>query len=85
MSIRLRADVSVTETGDGMVLLDERSGRYWQLNSAGALVLRLLLDGVTPDEAAQTLTTRYPVSFERAGKDVAALVESLRAAQLVSP
>lgn len=85
MSLRLRAGVSIAETDDGTVLLDERSGRYWQLNSSGALALRLLLDGATPEEVAQTLVARHPVSRERAGDDVAALVESLRAAQLVTP
>jgi Coenzyme PQQ synthesis protein D (PqqD) len=85
VSLQLRADVSLTDTDDGMVLLDERSGRYWQLNSSGALVLRRLLDGATPEEVTKTLTTRYPVSQEQAGSDVAALVASLRAAGLVSP
>ncbi|MGH8887721.1 MAG: PqqD family peptide modification chaperone [Egibacteraceae bacterium] len=45
-----------------MVLLDERSGRYRQLNTSGALVLRVLLDGATPQKAAKTLATRCPVS-----------------------
>lgn len=85
MSVRLRADVSLVETDDGMVLLDERSGRYWQLNRVGGLVLRILLDGATPEDAAKTLATRYPVSRERAHSDVRALVESLHAARLVAP
>lgn len=84
MSLRLRAGVSLTETDDGMVLLDERSGQYWQLNSSGALTLQRLLEGATPEDAAKTLAARYPISQEQAGGDVTALVESLRAAQLVS-
>jgi hypothetical protein len=44
MTVRLRADMSATDTDDGPVLLDERVGRYWQLNRTGAFVLRLLLD-----------------------------------------
>jgi Coenzyme PQQ synthesis protein D (PqqD) len=85
MSLRLRADVSITKTDDGMVLLDERSGRYWQLNSSGALVLRTLLDGATLEQAATTLAARYPVCQEQASGDVTALVTSLRAARLVCP
>ncbi|HEV7451226.1 MAG TPA: hypothetical protein VGO16_07530 [Pseudonocardiaceae bacterium] len=32
MTLQLRADVSTADTDDGLVLLDERAGRYWQLN-----------------------------------------------------
>lgn len=66
------------------MLLDERAGRYWPLNPTGALVLRLLLDGVTPDQVAQTLADRHPVSTERAAADVTALLECLRTAGLVT-
>ena len=83
MTVRLRADVSTADTDEGMVLLDERAGRYWQLNSTGALVLRLLLDGATPGRAAQTLAERHPVSTEQAAADVTALLQRLRAAGLV--
>ncbi|USA02001.1 hypothetical protein NCG97_17145 [Streptomyces lydicamycinicus] len=34
-----------TDTDDGTVLLNERTGRYWQLNATGGQVLRQLLDG----------------------------------------
>ncbi|MGK5728380.1 lasso peptide biosynthesis PqqD family chaperone [Streptomyces sp. URMC 124] len=95
MNLTLRRDVSATDTEDGMVLLDERAGSYWQLNSTAALILRTLLDGNrdgaregacdgTPERAAQVLTERYPsLSAERAATDVAALIDSLSAARLV--
>jgi hypothetical protein len=84
MTLRLRADVSTADTDEGMVLLDERAGRYWQLNRTGALVLRLLLDGATPLQATQTLAGRYPVSPEQAAADIAVLLEGLRTAGLVT-
>ena len=83
MTLQLRADVSTADTDDGVVLLDERAGRYWQLNPTGALVLRLLLDGTAPHEVAQTLADRHPVSTEQAAADVAALLERLHTAGLV--
>ncbi|KNB54284.1 hypothetical protein AC230_05540 [Streptomyces caatingaensis] len=67
-----------------MVLLDERRGRYWQLNGTGALVLRALLDGATPEEAAALLARTHPVSRDRAAADVAALLEHLTRAGLVT-
>ncbi|MFF2963230.1 PqqD family peptide modification chaperone [Streptomyces sp. NPDC057963] len=53
-----------------MVLLDERDGRYWQLNSTGATVLQALLDGAGPQQIADRKnrwsvgTTRYGTSRE---------------------
>ena len=83
MTLQLRADVSTADTEDGLVLLDERAGRYWQLNPTGALVLQLLLDGVAPDQVAQMLADRHPVRTEQAAADVNALLERLRTAGLV--
>ena len=81
---RLRADVSVCPTDDGMVLLDERRGRYWQLNGTGALVVQALLDGATPQQVADQLARTQPVTRERAAADVAALVDQLTRAKLVT-
>ena len=84
MGVRLSADVSTAETDGGLVLLDERAGRYWQLNRTGALILSTLLDGATPAHAAEILADRYTVSVEKAIADVSALLEHLSAAGLVT-
>ena len=81
--MRLRKGVTVTETEDGAVVLDERSGTYWQLNSSGSLILSILLAGGTEEQAADALAAKYPVDPGRALADVRALIESLRAARLV--
>lgn len=83
MALRLRPDVSVTSTAAGMVVLDERSGRYWQLNRSGSLILRSLLDGDTLSQAAQQLASSYGISPERAAADAGTLVDELRNAGLV--
>jgi hypothetical protein len=84
MRVRLSADVSYVETDDGLVLLDERAGRYWQLNRTGALILSTLLDGATPVHAAEILADRYTISVKNAIADVSALLEHLCAAGLVT-
>lgn len=84
MSMRLRTDVSTTETGNGAVLLDERAGRYWQLNPTGARVLRLLLNGAATHQIAQALAEGHPVSTEQAAADVAAFLQHLRTAGLLT-
>lgn len=84
MTLALNPDVSAADTDTGMVLLDERAGRYWHLNDTGALVLRALLDGKTPKDAAARLAERFPgVGAERAAADVAALLETLSRSRLV--
>ncbi|GAB2592519.1 hypothetical protein GCM10027168_26930 [Streptomyces capparidis] len=83
MTYHLGPDVSATDTEEGLVLLDQRTGRYWQLNPSGAAVLRLVLAGNSPREAAEELVRRAPAAAPRAEADVAALLNALRAARLV--
>ncbi|HEY6422606.1 MAG TPA: lasso peptide biosynthesis PqqD family chaperone [Pseudonocardiaceae bacterium] len=84
MPLRLRPDIATTGTDDGLVLLDERTGRYWQLNSTGAHVLHALLEGHHPDHIAADLATRYRIDVQRARNDVTAITDHLRVAKLVA-
>jgi Coenzyme PQQ synthesis protein D (PqqD) len=83
MTLRLRDGVSSADTDYGIMLLDEDSGRYWNLNPTAAQILRLLLDGGTPAEAARQVTEQYAVDADTAGRDVRELVDGLHAAGLV--
>jgi PqqD family protein of HPr-rel-A system len=83
MTLRLLDHVVMTETEDGAVLLNERSGQYWQLNRSGWLILQTLLRDGTPDAAAAALAARYPVEPDQARADVEALLATLRTARLV--
>lgn len=85
MTLKLRNGVSAADTDYGIVLLDEDSGQYWNLNPSAARVLRLLMDGGTSAEAVRQLTERYAVDADGAARDVADLVERLRSAGLVEP
>jgi hypothetical protein len=75
---RLRPEISVAQTDYGMVLLDGRSGEYWQLNDTAALIVQRLLDGHSPADVAQFLTSEYEVERTDAERDIAALVTSLK-------
>ncbi len=83
--LRLRADVSTVDTDDGLVLLDERSGKYYQLNSSGAVVLRALLEDGSTEAVVRTLCERFPHQTDRIATDVAAVVEHLRTVGLITP
>jgi Coenzyme PQQ synthesis protein D (PqqD) len=81
--LKLCSGVSLAETEYGVALLDEESGQYYNLNPTGALVLRKLLDGGTPEQAVQALVEEYDVGEDDAGRDVKDLVDQLRQAELV--
>ncbi|QDQ09752.1 lasso peptide biosynthesis PqqD family chaperone [Streptomyces spectabilis] len=86
MSLTLRPEVRATDTADGMVLLDEVTGRYWQLNRTAALVLRSLVGGAGPPDAARALRAAYPrLTAERAADDAASITRALAEARLVVP
>ena len=84
MTLRLRGGVSLVETEYGVVLLDEDSGEYWNLNPTGAQVLRTMLAGGTAARAAEELTGDYAVDHDSATRDVRELLDALRSARLVT-
>jgi Coenzyme PQQ synthesis protein D (PqqD) len=84
MTLTLRPGVSTADTDYGTTLLEETSGEYFTLNPTATLVLRTLLAGGTPEEAARALTDEYAVDAEMAGQDVADLIGALRSARLVA-
>lgn len=83
MKLELREGVSAVDTEYGIVLLDQDSGEYWDLNPSAALVVRTLLGGSTPGRAAQALTDEYAVDADTASRDVEELLGGLREAGLV--
>jgi hypothetical protein len=83
MMLRLRDGVLLAETEYGVALLDEDSGKYWNLNPSGVLVLRTLLEGGTAAQAAEQLTGEFDVDIASAGADVEELLGNLQSANLV--
>ena len=83
MTLKLRDGVSTANTDYGVMLLDEDSGQYWNLNPTAALVLRTLLDGGSSEQAVQELTSQYSVDAGTASRDVQDLVAELHSAGLV--
>jgi hypothetical protein len=83
MTLELRDGVSTADTDYGLMLLDEDSGQYWNLNPTATVVLRTLLDGGTPEQAAKELTGQYLVDADTANRDIQDLVGELHSAGLV--
>jgi hypothetical protein len=83
MTLSLPPHVVATDTDDGLILLDQRRGRYWRLNGTGAAAFRMLLDGHSPAQTGDLLIERFPGATASARDDVETLVQALTAAQLV--
>jgi hypothetical protein len=83
MSFVLAPDVSCTEADPGLVLLDGRRGKYFQLNGTGADILRSLLEGRGTVEIASALARTSGEPAERVTRDVEMLVERLSRARLL--
>ncbi|MFD5491666.1 lasso peptide biosynthesis PqqD family chaperone [Streptomyces sp. NPDC001812] len=83
MTLKVSKHLKLAETEFGAAMLDEKSGRYWQLNPAAATIARALLDGGTPEDAVRAVTDRFDVDDARASADVRNLVEAMRAAGVV--
>ncbi|WP_240136474.1 lasso peptide biosynthesis PqqD family chaperone [Streptomyces sp. MUM 178J] len=82
MALRFGPDVSTAETDYGTVLLDQRSGDYWELNPTGTLVVQTLLDGGDEASAVDAIVTEFDIDRARAQQDVSALVQELRTSGL---
>jgi hypothetical protein len=85
MSPTLAPHVVLTETEHGAVLLDERSGGYWQLNPTGAAVVRHLDAGGTLAEVVADLRTRHADHADAIGADLDGFVRTLRSRGLITP
>jgi hypothetical protein len=83
MSVKLRDSLTVTDTEYGTVLLDETRGEYWNLNPTGALILRSVLAGRTPEQAARELVEEFDVGSEAAHADVGALLGHMQSVGLL--
>ncbi|MEV5571650.1 lasso peptide biosynthesis PqqD family chaperone [Spirillospora sp. NPDC052269] len=90
MTVRLPGHITLvpvpgSEEGDrpAAVLLDGRTGEYWQLNATAHLVLTSLLDGASEPGAARALVEAHPEAAGRAAADVDAIVARLTAAGLL--
>lgn len=81
--MRLRRDIAISETADGLLLRDERRGRDWQLNAAGAFVLRAMLAGRGGEELSLSVALKRHIDPDEARRDITALTDYLRAARVV--
>lgn len=86
--LRPNPQVVLTEMRDGTaVLLHLETRFYFTLNATGVFVWKLLASDRTWDHEslAQALTREFEVDLARASADLSALLDELRAQELLAP
>jgi hypothetical protein len=74
--IKLRGeDLAWRELDGEIIVVDLRSSRYLNVNSAGAALWPRLAQGATHDELVSTLVETFAIPSDQAQKDVTAFVE----------
>lgn len=77
MAFRLHRHVTAVTTDTGMVILNERTGGYFELNATGSATLTALLKGASQEEAAHRLTADTDATHAQAAADVNAFLADL--------
>jgi len=69
---------------DGVMLLDVAKGQYFELNASGARMFQLLLEHATMEQVQTVLLSEFEIDAARLQLDLTALINSLRAADLIA-
>ncbi|GAB3460634.1 hypothetical protein GCM10027570_45820 [Streptomonospora sediminis] len=85
MAMRMKESVTIARTDYGSVLLDARSGQYWQLNETGTTIVDMVCQDLDVQAISEHLAAEYEVETGQALSDTAELVESLTEAGLLVP
>ncbi|GAA1532311.1 PqqD family protein [Brevibacterium picturae] len=84
MTIQLKRGVVFSEADGQSVLTGAgRRAAYYRLNEVGTISLGLMLEGASADAAAEIVSERYSVGVDQVRADIGALVDDLRAADLI--
>lgn len=82
--VRLRGAPVIHDTIDNeTIAINQRTGRYYSLDGAAALVWQILEDGATPPSIVTALAERYEADWANLEAAVTGFLETLRAEELV--
>ncbi|GAT69130.1 putative lasso peptide modification enzyme [Planomonospora sphaerica] len=83
MDFSLKPGVSLAETENGTVLLDEGAAKYWSLNESGTVIFRVLLEGGSLDDVVTALIEEFEIDEATALHDARRLTDDFKAAGLI--
>jgi hypothetical protein len=76
-------DIVSCAFGEGLALLDLRTGSYFTINRAGAFVWDLISAPIAVKDITRTLLDRYDADEARCAADVEALLREMDGAKLI--
>lgn len=82
--VTIPAQVMARQVGAETVILDLASGTYFGLDPVGARIWELMGEGNTLEQVCDAMQAEYEVARADIEHDVFALVEKLKAQQLIS-
>jgi hypothetical protein len=83
--LRVCSDVVSQQVGDGLVLLNLRTGVYWGLNRTGAVVWHALQQQSSFEGICQEIESKFEASKEDVSATVRALMDELAGENLLVP
>jgi len=83
LPLRLNPDVVAQDLGDGLVLLDLRTGIYWGLNRTGAVIWRGIENRASVEKICRQLRDEFDTSAEDLDAAVHSLLSELVAGRLI--
>lgn len=79
----LGADVALVTVGVGAVVLNKRSGVYWQANETAARLLSAVQRGEAIEDCIQQISREFHQPMAIVAEDISRLVESLTRSGLI--
>ena len=83
MNIALGPDVMLQRVGGGAVLLQARTGQYFELNESGADLLQFALETQDLDATLDRMQDAYAAAREDLAADLERLIAELKKADLL--
>lgn len=76
-------NIALTELDSELVLLNLDNGEYFALNTTGALIAKLVNQGLSLAEAGKQIAEKFSIELDRAQSDVSELIGQLMEQQLL--
>ncbi|AHH18673.1 hypothetical protein NONO_c38890 [Nocardia nova SH22a] len=81
---KLTAHTDVAKTENGAILLNSRTGIYWEINDTGHRVMETLIVSGSRAAAVRAIVDSFDVEPEQAEADVTRIIEELSGAGLLT-
>jgi hypothetical protein len=75
--MRIAKHISIAETNNGLVLLDGRTGSYWEMNQTGRIVIDAIRQEEPVNDLPKKISAQFDVDTDRAEDDIRSVLAQL--------